>query len=215
MTEVGAWAVVVGAGAAVTTVFYLWERARTKAFLAAGAALGLRPLDKGLEGLPPELRALPLFKEGHSGWAENVLWPVDRDYVVFEYCYTEGSGKHKTTYTQTVGALLCRGKALPAFTAWPEGILDWISERIGGQDIDFPQDPAFAKAYRLRGDDEGAVRDFFSVGGTQFLAARPGWTVQAQGDWLLAYRKNKRVSPKGLRDFVWDLQGLYGALFGV
>lgn len=215
MTEWGVYATVMGATTLLAGGWYLWERARTKAFLAAGAALGLRPGAEDFDGLPSGLRALSLFQEGRARTAENVLWPPDRDYLVFDYRYTVGSGKNQATYRQTVGAFLCRGRSLPAFKAAPADLLDWFAVRFGGQDIDFPQDPAFSKAYRLRGDDEAAVRDFFSVGGTQYLAARPGWTVEAQGDWLVAYRARRRVSPKRLRDFVWDLQGLYGALFGV
>lgn len=215
MNETALYLVFMGAGLAFVGGRYLWDRARAKAFLVAGAALGLRPGGEAFDDLPPELRGLALFRAGHSREAENVLWPSDRDYVVFDYQYSTGSGKNRSTHRQTVGAFLCRGRNLPAFTAAPADLLDWFAVRFGGQDIDFAGDPAFSKAYRLRGDDEAAVRDFFSVGGTQFLAARPGWTVEAQGDWLLAYRAGRRVDPGKLRDFVWDLQGLYGALFGV
>lgn len=202
-------------GLAAVGLGFWWEKARSKKLRAAGAALGLHPSEDGLDDLPEGLRAMPLFGLGHSRKAANVMWSERRDYVLFDYTYTTGSGKSSATHAQTLGAFHCPGRTLPAFTAAPEELSDWFAELFGGQDIDFPGDPAFSKEYRLKGPDEAAVRDFFSVGGTQYLAARPGWTVHAQGDWLLAYRANKRVSPKKLKDFLWDLQGLYGALFGV
>lgn len=202
-------------GLAVVGFGWWWETERVKKLRAAGAALGLHPTDDGLDDLPEGLRAMPLFGLGRSRKAANVMWSERRDYVVFEYAYTTGSGKSSTTHHQTLGAFHSPGRSLPAFTAAPEDLGDWFAELFGGQDIDFPGDPVFSKAYRLTGDDEAAVRDFFSVGGTQYLAARPGWTVHAQGDWLLAYRARRRASPKTLQAFLWDLQGLYGALFGV
>jgi len=202
-------------GLAVAGAAYWLERARGKELRAAAPGLGLIPTDEALDDLPLGLRAMPLFEVGHGREAKNVLWGERRDTVLFDYEYTTGSGKSSTTHRQTLGAFHCPGRNLPAFTAAPEELSDWFAEWFGGQDIDFPGDPAFSKEYRLKGPDEAAVRDFFSVGGTQYLAARPGWTVHAQGDWLLAYRANKRVSPKKLKDFLWDLQGLYGALFGV
>lgn len=215
MGELSVWAAVTGAAAACAGVYYLWEKARAAAFRRAAAALGLKAGPEGYDRLPETLKDLSLFKDGHSRRVENAFWSADLDWLVFDYRYSVGSGKNQATYRQTVGAFLCRGRNLPAFKLAPQDLLDWVAVRFGGQDIDFPQDPAFSKAYRLRGDDEAAVRDFFSVGGTQYLAARPGWTVEAQGDWLAATRAKRRVPPKKLRDFVWDLQGLYGALFGV
>lgn len=194
---------------------YLWERARTRALRAAAPGLGLVPSEDDLEALPLGLRSMSLFGVGRGRDASNVLWGERRDFLIFDYQYTTGSGKNSATYKQTVGAFHIPGRNLPAFTAAPEDLGDWVAEWFGGQDIDFPGDPKFSKEYRLKGSDEAAIRDFFSVGGTQYLAARPGWTVHAQGDWLLAYRARKRIPPKRLKDFLWDLQGLYGALLGV
>lgn len=200
---------------AVAVGGYLWDRARSKKLRLAGAALGLHPTDETLEDLPEGLRAMALFNVGRSRGASNVMWGEKRDYVFFEYSYTVGSGKSSSTYSQTVGAFRCEGRNMPDFTAAPEDLGDWFCELFGGQDIDFEHDPAFSKNYRLKGPDEAAIREFFSVGGTQYLAARRGWTVHALGEWLLAYRSNKCVSPKKLQDFVWDMQGLYGALLGL
>ncbi|TBR17042.1 hypothetical protein EPO15_17820 [bacterium] len=201
--------------AAIVGAHYWLEKARTNALRAAAPGLGLHPTDETLGDLPEALKAMSLFGAGRSTEAKNVLWGERRDYLLFDYQYTVGSGRSSHTYKQTVGAFLCPGRNLPEFTAAPEDLGDWFGELFGGQDIDFEHDPAFSKAYRLRGPDEPAIRDFFSVGGTQYLAARPGWTVHAKGEWLIAYRASKRVSPKKLKDFLWDVQGLYGALFGV
>ena len=142
------------------------------------------------------------------------MWSEDRNYVLFDYQYTIGHGKGAQTLRQTAGAFHCPNRAIASLTARPEDLGDKVSEFFGGQDIDFESDQAFSKQYRLTGEDEAAIREFFSAGGTQFLAAHPGWTVHAKGEWLLAYRSQKRVAPKNLKDFLWDLQGLYGALIG-
>lgn len=215
MTGLDPLFVAIPLGLAVVVAGYYWDKARSKALREAAAALGLHPTEETLDDLPLELRAMSLFNAGRSRSAANVMWGERRDYLFFEYSYTVGSGKNSSTYTQTVGAFRCAGRNMPDFTAAPEDLGDWFAELFGGQDIDFEHDPVFSKNYRLRGPDEAAIREFFSVGGTQYLAARPGWTVHALGEWLLAYRSGKRVRPKKLKDFVWDLQGLYGALLGL
>ncbi|MBI5597878.1 MAG: hypothetical protein HY928_17470 [Elusimicrobia bacterium] len=190
------------------------EKRRVERLRAAAVALGLSPSDDDLDRLPGELRELSLFTAGHSRRAENVFWSERREYVIFEYRYTVGSGKNQATWTQSVGAFHLPGRGLPVFTAAPEQFSDKLASWFGGQDIDFGEDPEFSKGYRLRGTDEERIRGFFGAAPRRFLASRGGWTVQAKGDWLIAFKSGLRAKPEGLRDFQWDLQGLYAALLG-
>jgi hypothetical protein len=40
-------------------------------------------------------------------------------------------------------------------------LIDWIGEKLGGEDIDFPNDDEFSSAYVLQGDTE-RVRQLFN-----------------------------------------------------
>ena len=204
--------ILLGFGAVAASFYRLLGR--KKALRAAAEELGLRP-EEGQ--LPLGLQDFALIKHGGSLKASNIAWSEKRDFVVFDYSYTVQAGKVISAVAQTVGAFHCPGRGMPGFSARPEGLSDKVAAAMfGGQDIDFDSSPEFSKAYRVQGEDEAAIRDFFSVGGTQYLAARPGWVVEAKGDWLIAYRPGKWVlGAAALKEFVWDAQGLYGALLGL
>lgn len=122
--------------------------------------------------------------------------------VLFDYRYTVGGGRHSTTYRQTVGAFKVRGGLLPSFAMRPESVFHKIGSLLGYQDIDFEQNPGFSKRYLLRGEDERAIREAFSRDTLVHFEDRPGWCVEAGGDWLVVYRSGKRVDPEGLREFL-------------
>lgn len=65
-------------------------------------------------------------------------------------------------------------KALPQFTLGPENLFTRIGEVLGFQDIDFPDDPSFSSAYRLKGWDAAQVQSLFTPQIRQQLTAIPG-----------------------------------------
>ena len=78
---------------------------------------------------------------------------------------------------------------------------DKIGSAFGGQDIDFDENSEFSRRHRLRGEDEVAVRSLFGPALRQHLAMDPGWSLEGAGEWLIAYRKRKRVAPDELATF--------------
>jgi hypothetical protein len=144
--------------AAVVGVTLVWGRraylARTEALTALGRRLGLRfavsiadpPAPPSLSTGRPETRGAFALEGRLDG----------REAAVFDY--TIGSGK--SARTQTVVTLRADGRSLPSFLLTPETFVDKLAATLGGQDLDFEDDPEFSKAVRLRGD-EGAVRQLF------------------------------------------------------
>lgn len=118
--------------------------------------------------------------------------------TVFDF--TIGSGK--TAVTQTVVTLRAEGRAIPSFLLEPEGLLDRIAARFGGQDLDFDDDPAFSKAFRLRGE-ERAVRPLFGppVRARLLAVAAPKkLNVEGWGDRIAVWVPGGQVTPERVEE---------------
>lgn len=184
------------------------QRRRTAAFEAAVLPLGLR-----FRARDPELPAqpffsLPLFQRGHGGWARNV-GRGDRSWL-FDYGYRTGHGKNQSRRVQTVAAVHAQHGV--TFELGAEGWLDKLGSALGGRDVDFDADPAFSRSYRLRGPDEATLRERFGPGLRQQLVRQPGWSLEGDGDWVIAYRARRRVAPEDLAQFFIDARDLASRL---
>jgi hypothetical protein len=94
----------------------------------------------------------------------------------------------------------------PRFSVWPESWPEKIEGKLGFQDIDFDQHPEFSSKFVLRGDDETAVRRFFTTKILDMFAAQPGISVDAipgllvtQGDesWRLILASSVQANVVG------------------
>lgn len=196
-------------GAVILTIVYilyvLYEylaAKRRKEFMVEADRLGLRYTpDSGAltaEQLPHQLFHLGNLHE-FSHVIDGAVGGVHAR--VFEYQYTTGSGKNRSTYCQTVAAFQT-ARPLPAFEMFPERFYHSFLELAGSKDIDFDWNPVFSAEYRLLGRDEAAVRALFNSGISTALAANRGWSVEGAGQTLIVYRSHKRISPHGLEPFL-------------
>jgi hypothetical protein len=193
-----------GAGLAVmlcvALVAWRLEKQRSAALAEVALRLGLSFQRKHSAVSGEPFARLPLFQRGHSQSFRNVAH--GGDLWVFGYSYVTGSGKNRSTHMQTVAALRVAGASLPGFELAPEGFFDRLASSLGGQDIDLDEDPEFSRRYRLRGDDEGAVRRVFGPALRQQLLLDDGGSLEGEGEWLLLYRRAKRVKPAEISAFV-------------
>jgi hypothetical protein len=82
-----------------------------------------------------------------------------KGFNVYLYTYTQGSGKHKVTYTSMVVYLPFMNRAHVRVTR--EGFLSSITKAFGSQDIHIG-DPAFDGAYVIKSDTPEYVRDLLT-----------------------------------------------------
>jgi hypothetical protein len=192
--------------AIVAGMWYLGKK-RTNDLQAAAASLGYE-FSPTRNDMLDTLSEFSLFTRGRYGKATNLLGTnVDGAAVaVFDYAYTvhSGSGKNRRDTVHTQSVLVCEseGLDLPAFRMEPEGLFERIGSAMGGQDIDFPDAPAFSKAFVLQGSDEPGIRALFSGEKLDFLAGHKGICLEGRGRRLITYRYGKRVSPKAIQSFV-------------
>lgn len=147
-----------------------------------------------------------LFSEGMEQSVQNLISGVI-DHVqvsLFDYQYKTGAGPGQMSMERdrTVIVLGSDKLSLPSFQLYPRNSLYVISSFLGKQDITVPSQPVFSKAYVLRGDDEGAVRNVFSDTICSFFSNRTGWNAEGKGKRLLVYRDNMRTSPEEMQNFL-------------
>ncbi len=186
------------------------------------ARIGALMMPRGFSFVPkpsPEehSRILGGFRLGQLGSGRTLtnlsakLPDADEEVLLFESGFTQGSGKHSTTYRQTVLRLTSARFHLPEFHLNPETMLNRIGHAIGMQDIDFDAFPLFSKSYQLKGPDEAAIRSFFDASLLSALERQPGLTIEGAGNQLLIYRMGKRRRPEEFQSFLEE--GLLGVLF--
>jgi hypothetical protein len=155
-----------------------------------------------LEGAPP----FKLFQRGRARKARNLLSGSSSGFgvAIADYQYTVSSGKSSQTHRQTVCLLQADGVRLPhCFLRREVPFFDAIGQKLGGQDIDYPEDAAFSKAFVLQGEDPEATRRAFDAGVRTHLMrfAGTGIELEARGDTLLLHR-GAVVKPEELRDLL-------------
>ncbi len=135
---------------------------------------------------PPE-QPFDLFGIGSSKQVSFQFWRHGEQDSVFQYRYTTGSGKNRTTHHRTV-ALVSLPFAAPHTKIGPEGFWSGIGRMVGVRDIEV-ESAEFNDQYRVTSDNE---RFAVTLLDQQMLA----WLLSSQsgrgdirfelwGSWLL------------------------------
>src|SRR6476620_446543 len=196
--------IIVGVIVVVAIVSYvisnIRRRQRTEAFQRVAGDLGLNFSPQSNEFLITDLGWCELFSRGRDKKIMNLMRGSNegREIAVFDYQYVTGHGKSRRTVSSTVACLRSEGTALPGFTLRPEGTWDKLSSVFGRADIDFDAHPKFSRSFVLDGEDESAVRTFFTPPVLEYFEQHPGISAEGSNDTLLFYRQGKQVPPEGV-----------------
>jgi hypothetical protein len=152
-----------------------------------------------------------LFGRGrHRRWGLTITGRTGGcTFTAFEYSYVTGGGNSSRRHRVTAMLWELEGVSLPRFTLVPEGVLNRLAQRFGVQDFDFAEDPQFSRSYQLQGDDEAAVRRFFTSARRVYLTAPAPQGekpllhhVAAEGTRLLWWRGGRLPKPDALDEFL-------------
>jgi MFS superfamily sulfate permease-like transporter len=172
------------------------------------AHLTRRQLELMVYALQNRYDYLPEEWEEHglwSGFKKSDGWIIERVTSVF---VKKGDGYRLTLadLRMSTGALLTletneitylrinlKAIKLPAFRISIESGMDKLAEKLGAQDIDFPDFPKFSMNFLLQGADEVAIRAFFTPAIIQLLEANPDVTGECAGNALL-FRLNRGLA---------------------
>jgi hypothetical protein len=159
------------------------------------AALGLGfEFEPEAPGLVDELRDLKTLSHGYSHRLRNVLRGArgDVSVVVADHRWVTGAGKNQQVHRASLVVLRRPHLALPHFFLRPQvAIVDSIGKLFGGQDLDFPEDAEFSRAFVLQGEDEAAARALFGPSvRPQLLQLAHGLRLEGRGDTLLVQTRH-------------------------
>jgi hypothetical protein len=198
------WIFLAGFGV-ILYVGYLMDKKRREAMMRVARLLGLSYSPGADNALLSRFSLFQLGTRGHSQSMRNVLQGNYQGLEIsfFDYSYTTGSGKHRHTTCQSVAFLpQADSGVLPDFTLRPENMFDKVATAFGCVDINFPQDEAFSRAYRLHGRDQAAVSGLFDEAVRGFLVRNPQLWVERAAPGLIVYRSGVRLEPETLRVFL-------------
>ena len=191
----------------------MWqEKKRRKEMGEAAESLGLEYSVDGHSQLLSQIADFSLFNSGRSRKNTKVI-TGETDEVriaIFDYQYTTGSGKNSHTHHQSVIALQSPKLVMPRFRMRPEGMFDKLGSMVGAADIDFESHPNFSRMFVLRGDDEEAIRRFFSNELLNFFEGYSGYSVEGRNGALILYRPGKRIRPDEVKDFLARAYEVFG-----
>ncbi len=200
-------------------VLLWWRHVKTRreAWEAMAQQLGMsfEPLNEGFIYDHAEFK---LFTAGYGQLAKNILTGKvqDLDVVLADYQYTIGGGRRSHTCRHTICIVKSPELRLPGFNVRREiPLYDDLGSALGGQDIDFVEDPDFSRAFVLQGYDEAAVRQLFGLGVRRELLQH--WNsdlvLEGLGDQIVVHF-GVRLDPsqaRGLLDLSVHLSNLFAS----
>jgi hypothetical protein len=205
MAPWGIFALVSGVAVVIMLMAKWWEHRYTEAWRNAAEQLGLAyygPQNDLLE----RFGHLATLQRGHHQEIRNAIVGVDEDLeiVLADFRCTTGHGKNRRRHAETVCIVHHPALALPTCFLRPQSFLfDAIGKLFGGQDIDFPADPEFSRAYVLQGHVPEAICRLFDESLRAWCVAqrKNNLHFEAQGPTLLFHRRRK-IPPHEARELL-------------
>lgn len=185
-------AIVIGV-LAITSQIAEKKRAEDVKGLAQG--LGLEYLDSLSAEDRTTFERFELANRGRNRVESNVIIADSGELrmVIFDYRYTTGSGKSKSTTYHTVVLCQSDGLQLPQFSLSPESFMHRLGDFFGFKDIDFDDDKVFSDKFLLKGADEEAIRAFFDVQRRQACLEFDNDCLEGLGRSFVFFRKAERL----------------------
>lgn len=179
----------------------MFEKKREEAYAQAAASLGIEFLNKAEGPLRQLVGQVPMFSKGHGHRFRYVMRATvaDLDVYLARVQYRTGSGKNQSTHSVSVGAFDMTNDRTPNFELRPENsFMHKLASFFGQHDIDFEGDRLFSDSFVLKGENEMAVRDYFTEERRRHLVEQdPKPTVESYGTWLILLEESqKRQKPE-------------------
>lgn len=184
------------------------EKKRRQALEQVAAYLGMRFTAQSVEGIPSGLNqsGFELLQRGYGRRFYNCMSKRlinGTEIALFDYQYTSGSGKNRSTYRMSVFSAYQEDLQLPSFRLHPENaFFHGIAKAFGMKDINFESHPKFSRSYLLRGQDEDQIRMRFHPGVLSFLEDHLNYALEGSGSHLILWRSNQRVQPEAIENFM-------------
>lgn len=182
--------------AAIFGVPRLIDRSRQRTYGAFSLARGYQYQPSRPGGEAQYADVVGLFKTGGSHkWRHEISGVFNgRSFTAFEYQYATGAGRQRMAFNLAMIHWQLSGVSLPYFTLEPGSAYLF---RIGQvpQEVDFPEDKPFSKAYVLKGQDPAAIRALFTPERRAAFIGAPKHQVAAGGQELFVWQDHGLPPP--------------------
>jgi hypothetical protein len=91
---------------------------------------------------------------------------------------------------------------IPDFVLETETNMHRLFDELTGLDIDFADFPRFSATFRLRGDDQLAIRRFFTPKRLELLEEFDDYEIESKEGFLLIRHQKRRVTPRQLEGMI-------------
>lgn len=147
-----------------------------------------------------------LFKLG-NGLADELYSVAHRQYqnstlFLFDYYFERGSYKYSVNVNTTGLCIRYEQFNLPFFSLYQESTWSKVGEFFGTHDIDFPTHPNFSARYKLTGENEALIRQFFTPQLLSYLEMIPNINIDAGGDKMFIYTLGNLEPIENFNNFV-------------
>jgi len=161
--------------------------------------------DYGMDSRFPDFKCL---HRGRSRAAFNIVTGRLGEHPVtaFDYRYTTGSGKNRRTHRFSAMIVSAPFPLKPLFIR-REGFFDKVTEFFGADDIDF-ESAEFSRKFFVKSPDKKWAYDVIHQRMMEYLLSGPKFSIQMNGDSIIAWRDNNVLSPD-------DFESAFGLIEGM
>lgn len=138
------------------------------------------------------------FKTKQINHIYNRLFNTSKSYKLFDIVFSEGELIAKEVVRTTMLHIQLN-KEIPQFTLDKEGFLERMYALAGFRDIIIKDNTEFSKHFYLLGDDEEAIKTFFTPEIILFLESNPYYHIESNGKSLLIFSKQRLASIKEIK----------------
>ncbi|MBI5360137.1 MAG: hypothetical protein HZA48_06085 [Planctomycetes bacterium] len=176
------------------------NKKRRQGMIAAAQQFGLSYSDTKSAAMNAAYPFITLFQKGHSRTAKNVLrGNMDKFAMeLFDYRYTEGSGKNSSTHWNSVCILTVPEQKFKYILLRTEGFFDKVAGVFGYGDIQFESEE-FNRRYYIKGDKEFAL-EFLSAEVREYLLARTKTPCMEMAGNALVFYFPRLIKPEEYAD---------------
>ena len=151
-----------------------------------------------------------------SNMLSGTLDGVEVRILDYTYSMFSGSqGRRRRTKRQTLVMFQLHDYEWPDLMMMPDSFALKLPKVLGMKDIDIADAPGFSKRYFLNGSDDATIRRVFRREVTDAFMLRNDWCVEAHGDVIVFWIKDRRVPPNDIRSFLGETVELLQLLSGI
>ena len=169
--------------------------------------------DKSVKRYAPEFQRFHLLRHRVVDRSYNkVSGLLDKySFVIKDIDFQEGEF-HKHVSGQSTVALIELPEKAPLFTIEKEHLFDRLAALAGFDDIDFKNFKKFSDTFRLKGEDETAIRNFFTPQLISFLENNTQYRIESSGNEILLIGKERPMSVAEIETMVQFIKKLIKVL---